>query len=184
MECLDSHTIGLKFDNSELARLILRNADGGNSYRCTVLLVKIKHLIWIHSIHVICTKYEYILWIFIVNQIKILQNGICAAGVPTRSEALLRRNCGDVVISERRHSPGSGDVLVERMRFVLGEHRDFAHIAIDEIREHKINQPIRAAKGNGGFCAIMCQGQQPLPLAASQYDRNQFVSTTHGKTVS
>ena len=63
--------------------------------------MEIKHLLWIHAVDVVRTEDEYVLRVFIVDQVEVLQDCIGAAGVPTWSEALLRRNGCYKVIGER-----------------------------------------------------------------------------------
>ena len=84
-------------DTPERSRLCTGNPDAG--HRCTGAAVDVvlHHLLGVHPIHVVSAEHHDVIRILVVDQVQRLIDRVGGAGVPARSETLLRRNRGDVL---------------------------------------------------------------------------------------
>ena len=106
------------------------------------------------------------------DEIEILVHRVGGAAVPMRAGLLLRRDQFD----EFPHfaaqiAPAALDVLDQRLRLVLGEHRDLADAGIDAIRQHEIDDAEFAAEGRRRLAAVLGERLEPLAAAARHDDR-------------
>ena len=60
----------------------------------------------------------------------------------------------DELIEDRRESPDTCDVFLERCALVLGEHFDACDAGIDEVRQDDVDNAVAAAKGNRRLGAV------------------------------
>ena len=167
-------------DAAERGRLGTRYPDAG--HRCTgaAVDVELHHLLGIHPVHVVSAEHHDVVGILVVDQVQRLIDRVGRAGVPARSESLLRRNRGDVLPRQTAQPPVLRDVPVQRMRLVLGQHADAQIPGIDQVRQHEVDQPIGAAEGNRGLGAVRGERIQPFALAPGHDDAEYVWQLPHG----
>ena len=106
-----------------------RNRDGfsrGNMF--------FHHLLGVHAVDMVRTKNNDVLRVFIVNEVKGLQNGICRTSKPPLTQPLLSRNRGDVLPCKTGKLPRLRNVTVKRMGLVLGKHANLHVPGIHQVR--------------------------------------------------
>ena len=62
-------------------------------------------------------------------------------------------------------------MAVEAVALVLREDGDPAELAVDEIREREVDEPVVAAERNRRLGAIRRKRPEPLPLTAGKHQR-------------
>jgi hypothetical protein len=138
--------------------------------------VLLHHLLRVHAVDVVGTEDDDVVRPLVVDEVQALEDGVGGAGEPARAEALLGRYRGHVVAQQRRHPPGHGDVPVQRVRLVLGEHDDLQVAAVDQVGQGEVDHAVQAAEGYGRLGAVRGQGHQPLALAPGENDREDLGS--------
>jgi hypothetical protein len=99
------------------------------------------------------------------DQVHVLPQGIGRALVPVGAAPLLRRDDLDELTElAAQVTPAALDVLDQRVRLVLGEHRDLANARVDAVRQREVDDAELAAERRGRLAAIL--GQVPESLAA------------------
>ena len=142
------------------------------------------HLGRIHPIDVVGTEHDQVFGIVVVDQVQRLQDGIGTAGVPTRTQSLLRRDRGHVVAQHLAHPPRGGDVPVQRMRLVLRQHADPQVSGVHQVGQDEVDEAEITAEGDGRLCAVSGQRPQPLSLTTSQNDAEHSWFGSHDRTLS
>jgi hypothetical protein len=142
------------------------------------------HLARIHPVDVVGTEHHEVLGLLVDDQVGGLEDGIGAAGVPTRAESLLRRDGRHVVAEHRRHAPGLGDVPIQRVRLVLGEHADAQVSGVDQVRQREVHESVGAGERDGRFGAVRGEGIQPFAFATGEDDAQNVWRSSHGWTIS
>ena len=168
-EVRDAQAVVRSLDDPEVARERLRHPDARHGDAGPRIDVRTDHLHRIHAVDVISTEDDHDLGILVVDEVQALEDRICAARVPAGPEPLLRRDRSHVVAEQNRHAPGLGDVAVEGVRLVLREHAHPSQAGVDEVRQHEVDEAIRAAEWDGRLCAICGEGHEPLALAAREH---------------
>jgi hypothetical protein len=112
--------------------------------------------------------------VLVVDEVEALEDRVGTPEVPVLADPLLRRNRSDVVAEQRRHPPRRGDVLVEAVRLVLGEHDDLEVAGVHDVGEREVDEAVGATERNGRLGAVRGQRHQPLPLATGQDDRQHL----------
>jgi hypothetical protein len=142
--------------------------------------VLVDHLRRVHPVHVVGAEDDDDVRSRVVDQVEALQDRVGAAGVPARAEPLLRRHRGDVVPEHLRQPPRRGDVPVEAVALVLGEHRDLPDLGVHQVGQDEVDEPVVAAEGHRRLGPVLRQGGQPLALTAGQDDAENPRTATHG----
>ena len=145
---------------------------------------KLEHLLGIHAIHVVGAEDDDVVGVLVVDQVQRLVDGVGRAGVPARAEPLLGGHRRDVLAGKPGQPPVLRDVAIQRMRLVLREHADSQVSGIDEIGQHEVDQPVRAAEGNRRLGAVGRQWIQPLALPAGQDDAQHVWQFPHASNLS
>jgi hypothetical protein len=140
----------------------------------------VDHLRRVHPVDVVGAEDDDDVRPRVVDQVETLEDRVRAAGVPAGAEALLRGHRGDVVPEHLREPPGRGDVPVEAVALVLGEHRDLPDVGVHQVGQDEVDEPVVAAEGHGRFGPVLSQGGQPLALTAGQDDAENPRTATHG----
>ena len=145
--------------------------------------MEIEHLLHVHLVNVVAAEHEHVVGVFIGDDVEGLIDGVGGAFEPFAASTLLRGHGFDVLIEHRGQTPTPCDVAVERVAHVLREHLDFEHAGIDQIRQHKIDQPIAASDRHGRFGAVRRERPEASPLATRQHERQKVLvlPATRGK---
>ena len=176
---------GLGGDAAELARLQARHPDPGDRDPRAARDVGLDHLGRVHPVDVVRTEDGDVVRALVEDQVLALEDRVRAAGVPAAAEPLLGRHGGDVLPEHAGQAPGLGDVAVQRVRLVLGEHADAVQPGVDHVGQHEVDQAVVAAERHRRLRAVRRQRPQSLALAAGQDDA-QYVgglSSGHGATL-
>jgi len=145
--------------------------------------VLLDHLPRVHPVHVVGAEHDDVVGLVVVDQVQALVDGVRAAGEPARAQPLLRRHRGHVVAQQGGHPPGGGDVPVQRMRLVLGQHADPQIPTIDQIGQNEVDQPVVAAERDRRLGAVGGERPQPLALTAGEHDPEHAGLRTHVATL-
>jgi len=170
-------------DDAEAACLVARHADPGHRHRGLGLDVLLDHLPGVHPVDVVGPEHDDVVGLVVVDQVETLEDRVGAAGEPVRAEALLRGHRGHVVAEDRRHPPRRGDVPVQRVGLVLGEHGDPEVAGIHQVGQHEVDEPVRTAERNGRLGAVSGQRPQPLSLTARENNPEDTRVAPHGLTL-
>ena len=123
-EAADAHPILRGVDDTELVGERPGLANARHRDRSPGVDVRLHHLHGIHAIDVVGSEDRDVVGPLIVDEVEALEDRVGTSGEPPRTQALLRGDRGDVIAEERRQPPGRGDVTVQGVGLVLGEHRD------------------------------------------------------------
>ena len=129
----------------------------------------------VHPVHVVRSDHDDDVRLGVMDQVQRLVDGIGAAQEPALAHALLGRNGGHVIAQLGGHPPGLGNVPVQAVRLVLGQHHDLQIAGIGQVREGKIDQPVTAGKRYGGFGPVCRQRHQPVSLTAREDNCQNFL---------
>src|SRR5690554_6843029 len=77
-----------------------------------------------------------------------------------RPAPLLGRYRVDIMPEQFGEPPAARDMVDQAIGLILGEHFDLIKAAIDEVGQHKVNDAIAPAKGNGRLGAVQGQWAQ------------------------
>ena len=166
-------------DHAELGRFVLRHRNGRDRDASAALVVLVDHLTRVHPIDVIGTEHGDDVGRLVVDEVEVLVDGVGGALEPVRPATHLGRYRCDVVVEHRREPPGLGDVAVEAVALVLGEHDDLQVAGIGEIRQREVDQSVRAGERNGRLGAVIGQRLETLAFAAGQHDHEHFRFDRH-----
>jgi hypothetical protein len=166
----DATAVGADLDDAELVGHGQRLADAGHRHCRTGGHVLRHHLRRVHPVDVVGAEDDDVAGPFVVDEVAALVDGVGRAGEPAGAEPLLRRHRRHVVVEQGRQAPGLGDVAVERVALVLGQHDELAVAAVDQVRQHEVDHAVHAPEGDGGLGTVGCQGHEPLALAAGEDD--------------
>ena len=144
--------------------------------------VLLDHLARVHPVHVVGAEDDDVLGLVVVDQVQRLVDGVGGALEPLRAEALLRGHRRDVVAEQRAHPPRRGDVPVEGVRLVLGQHHDAQVAGVHQVRQHEVDQAVVAPEGHGGLGPVRRQRGQPLP-GTPREDDGEHTTTSHGRNL-
>ena len=169
-ERLDRQSVLAGLDHAERSRLGPRHRDGRHGHARARGHVLVDHLPGVHPEDVVGAEDDHQVGLFVVDQVERLVDRVRRAGVPLRSEPLLRRHRRDVVAEQGTHPPGQADVPVQAVALVLGQHADPQDAGVDQVGQREVNQPVEAAERNGGLRPVVGERRQPLSRAARQHD--------------
>ena len=137
------------------------------------------HLLRVHPVDVVGAEHDDVVGPLVVDEVEALVDGVGRAGEPARSEALLRRHRRDVVAEQVRHPPGLGDVPVQRVRLVLGQHDDLEIAAVDQVGQREVDHAVEPAERHRRLGPVRGERHQALALAAGEHDR-EHLRSCHG----
>jgi hypothetical protein len=119
---------------------------------------------------VVGTEDDHDVRLLVVDQVHGLVDGVRRAGVPLRAEPLLRRDRGHVVAEQRAHPPGGGDVAVQAVALVLGEHADLEDAAVGQVGQGEVDQPVETPERDRRLGPVGGQRAQASAGAAGEDD--------------
>ena len=85
-----------------------------------------------------------------------------------------------VVAEQRGKPPGPGDVQVEAVALVLGEHHDLQEAGVGQVGQGEVDQAVVAAEGHSRLGTVQGEGQEALAFTAGQDYREH---AGHGLTL-
>ena len=124
----------------------------------------------VHPVHVVGPEHGHQVGPLAADQVQRLVDRIGRPGLPVRPEPLLGRHRRHVVAEQAVQLPGGGDVPVEAVALVLGEHADLRDAGVDQVGQREVHQPVQAAERDGGFRPVFGQGREPLARRAREHD--------------
>ena len=157
-------------DDAERGGLVPGHRDGRHGHPGPVLHVVIDHLRRVHPVHVVRAEDDHDVRLLVIDQVHRLEDGVRRAGVPVRTQPLLRRDRRHVVAEQGTHPPRGGDVAVQAVALVLGQHADLADTAVGQVGQREIDQPVHTAERDSGFGPVRGQRTQARARAASEHD--------------
>jgi hypothetical protein len=111
-----------------------------------------------------------------VDEVQRLVDRVGRAGLPVRAKPLLRRDGYHVVVQQAVQPPGGGDVPVQAVALVLGEHADALHPAVDQVGQREIHHPVQAAERNRRLGSVRGQRSEPSAGRAREDDAQDSLS--------
>ena len=163
-------------DDAELVGHRDRLPDRGDGAAGPRLDVGVDHLREVHPVDVVGTDHDHDVGLLVGEQVERLEDRVRAAEVPPLAHPLLGRHRRDVVAEQRRHPPGGGDVPVEAVRLVLGEHDDLEVAGVHHVGQREVDQPVDAPERDRGLGPVGGQRHQPLALTPRQHDREDVLA--------
>ena len=124
----------------------------------------------VHPVHVVGPEHDHQVGPLAANQVQRLVDRVGRPGLPVRPEPLLGRHRRHVVAEQAVQLPGGGDVPVEAVALVLGEHADLHDAGVDQVGQREVHQPVQAAERDGGFRPVFGQGREALARRAREND--------------
>ena len=171
---------GIGGDAAELARLQARHPDSGDRDPRAARDVCLDHLGRVHPVDVVRTEDRDVVRSLVEDQVLTLEERVRAAGVPAAAEPLLGRHGRDVLPEHAGQAPGLGDVAVQRVRLVLGEHTDAVQPAVHHVRQYEVDQAVVAAERHRRLGTVRRQRPQSLSLATGQDDAQHIGGLSSG----
>ena len=164
--------------DAEVRRLVPRQGKHGDRGPRAPGQVCLDHLTWVHPVHVIGPHHHDEVGLVRMDQVQRLVDRVRRAGLPPRSEPLLGWDRRDVVVQQGAQPPGGGDVLVQAVALVLGQHVDVLQPAVDQVGQHEVHHPVHPAEGDRGCGPARRQRPQAGARPARQ-DQAQDPMPTH-----
>ncbi len=167
-------------DHPELVGQADRLPDRGHGAAGPGLDVGVEHLGEVHPVDVVGTHDDHDVGLLVAEEVERLVDGVRAAEEPVLADALLGGHGRHVVAQQCRHAPRGGDVAVQAVRLVLGEHDHLEVARVDDVREGEVDQAVDAPEGHRRLGAVGRQGHQPLALAAGEHDCEDVLARRRG----
>ena len=167
----DPAALRIGLDHAELVGQRQRLPDGRHRHVRARLLVLLHHLPRVHPVDVVRAEHDDVLGHLVVDQVQILEERVGRAGEPAWTQPLLRGDRGHVVAEHRRQPPGARDVAVKAVVLVLGQYDDLQIVAVGQVGQHEVDEPIHAAERHRRFRPVRRERHEPLSLSTCQHDR-------------
>jgi len=158
-ERLDAMAVRRGLHDTELRRRRPGHRDRRDGDPRVSVQVRLDHLRRVHPVHVIGPDYHHQVGPIAVDEVQRLVDRVGRAGLPVRAEPLLRRDRRHVVVQQAVQLPGGGDVPVQAVALVLGQHADAPDPAVDQVGQREIHHPIQTAERNRRLGPV--RGQRP-----------------------
>ena len=166
-------------DTAESARLRPRHPDPGDGHPSATVDVELHHLLRIHPVHMVGPEHHDVVGVLVVDEVQRLVDGIGRTGVPARPEALLGRHRSDVLPRQATQPPVLGDVPVQGVRLVLGQHADPQIAGVHQVGQHEIDESVGATEGDRGLGPVRGQRVKAFALAPGQDDSQHVWQLPH-----
>jgi hypothetical protein len=142
--------------------------------------VRVDQLRVVHAVKVIAGENQVVVGVVAHEVSRRLPHRVRSALVPVRVVGrLLGRQDFDEPLAEQVHPVGLRDVPVEGCGVELREHENPSDVRVQAVADGNVNQPVLAPDWHGWLRAVMCQREQPRPLAAAEDNREDFVVHRH-----
>jgi len=112
--------------------------------------------------------------VLLADEIEILEDGVCGAAVPQLAGARLIRVQQAHAAARAVHVPGlaDADVLVERVRLILRQHRHVEDAGVDAVREGEVDDAELASEGDRRLRPDVGEDAEPCAGAPGQNHRD------------
>ena len=127
--------------------------------------MELYHLTDIHLVDVIAAEDADVIRGAQLHKTQVLIDSIGGTVVPTFAHPHLGRDGVDKPPRDTGQVPPLFHVQIEGLGFELGQYIDTQEVRVDEVVEHKIDQPITATEGHGRLASGDGQGLQPCAFA-------------------
>ena len=166
---------------TEARSLLPRNFEGSDGAVGVLLFVIGEHLGVVHFIDVVAGENKNIFGRIAVDEVDVLIYGVRGVLVPLGALYLLigGKDMHAAVLSVEIPRLTVADIVVELKRLILREHADGVYAGVDAVRQRKIDYPVLAAVGNGGFCHVLGQNTEPAALTACEQHSDTFCFSGH-----
>ena len=142
--------------HAEFARAVERHLDDADGDVRLLLDVEADHRAVVHLVDVVAGEHQHVLRPVRADELQVLPQRVGGALVPVRPEPLLRRDDLDELAElAAQVAPAALDVLDQRVRLVLRQHRDLADAGVDAVRQHEIDDAELAAERRRRLAAIL-----------------------------
>ena len=162
--------VDVRLDHPERLRLVPRHGDRRHRDAGIAPDVLLDHLARIHAIDVVGAEHRHHVGAFVLDQVEVLVDRVGRSLEPVRTTPHLGRHRRDVVVEHRREPPRLGDVEVEAVALVLGQHDDLQVAGVGEVRQCEVDQPIGAGERHRRFGPVVGQRQEAFALPAGKND--------------
>ena len=170
----DDLALGVALDDAERLGLLVAHGDGGNGDARTAVQVVVHHLARVHPVDVVGAEHAHDVGVLVGDQVEVLVDRVGRAGEPVGAAAHLRRHRRHVVAEQAGEPPCLGDVAVQAVAHVLGEHHDLQVPRAGEVGQGEVDDPVAAAERDRGFGAVLRERQHPLAFPAGEHHHEHF----------
>ena len=154
--------------HAEFLRAVERHLHDADGDVRLLLHVQADHRAVVHLVDVVAREHQHVQRPVRADDLHVLPQRVGRALVPLRPEALLRRDDLDELAElAAQVAPAALDVLHQRMRLVLRQHRDLPDARVHAVRQHEIHDAELAAERRRRLAAILGEIAEPLAPAAS-----------------
>jgi hypothetical protein len=123
---------------------------------------------------VISGEHEHVLRVMRVHDVDVLVHRVRGTPVPVAARLLLRGNHFDEFAELAAHvTPAAMDVLDQRLRLVLREHRDLADPGVHAVRQHEVDDAEFAPEWRRRFGAVLGEAFEALATSTRHDDRER-----------
>ena len=158
-------------DDAELVGLGARLANRGHGDARTGLDVLLDHLREVHPVDVVSADHHDDVGLLVVDQVQALVDGVRTPGEPVLAQALLRGDGSHVVSQQCRHPPRLGDVGIEAVGLVLGQHDDPQVSGVHDVGQREVDQAVDPAERYRRLRTVGGQRHEAFAFPAGQHDR-------------
>jgi hypothetical protein len=128
------------------------------------LAVGAQHLPEVHAVELIAGEDDDVVPALVAHVAHAAADGVGGALEPVRALlGLLRGHQGHVARGEDVELVGVGEVLVQALRLVLGEHVDAPDVRVQAVAHWYVDDPVLAPMGTAGFERLRVRGKSRLP---------------------
>jgi hypothetical protein len=178
-EGLDPVTVRTNPDDAERGGRFPRYRDPRHRDAGAEAEVSLDHLRRIHPVDVVGAEHRHQVRLLAADEVQRLVDRVGRAGLPARAEPLLRRDRRHVVAQQAVQPPGGGDVPVQAVALVLGEHADLPDARVDQVGQREVDQPVEPAERHRRLGPVIGQRRQPPPRRPREHQAENALAGHH-----
>jgi len=132
------------------------------------------HRTVVHLVDVIARQNQHMSGVMRAYELQILVHRVGGSAVPVRADLLLRRNeLHEFAKLAAQIAPAALNVLDQRLRLVLGQHRDLPYAGVDAVRQHEIDDLELAAEWRRRLAAVLGERLEPFAASSRHHHRER-----------